>query len=107
MKKNKLGVKIGLGLLIIVIIALIGVIIWGITSGNGFTFFEEPVVIYDNAFEGLESINVDAASYDVEIKESKPLLQNSSAVYDMKNVYDCSNARKIKINLMSKKKTEI
>ena len=28
---------------------------------------------------------------DVEIIESKPLLQNSSAVYDMKNVYDCSN----------------
>ena len=70
MKKNKLGVKIGLGLLIIVIIALIGVIIWGITSGNGFPFSEEPVVIYDNAFEGLESINVDVASYDVEIKES-------------------------------------
>ena len=28
---------------------------------------------------------------NVEIIESKPLLQNSSAVYDMKNVYDCSN----------------
>ena len=28
---------------------------------------------------------------DVEIIESKPLLQNSNAVYDMKNVYDCSN----------------
>jgi hypothetical protein len=28
---------------------------------------------------------------DVEIIESKPFLQNSSAVYDMKNVYDCSN----------------
>mgnify|MGYP007010043085 CR=1 FL=1 len=28
---------------------------------------------------------------DVEIIESKPLVQNSSAVYDMKNVYDCSN----------------
>ena len=70
MKKNKLGVKIGLGLLIIVIIALIGVIIWGITSGNGFTFFEEPVVIYDNAFEELASIDVDVTSYDVEIKES-------------------------------------
>ena len=28
---------------------------------------------------------------NVEIIESKPLLQNSSAVYDIKNVYDCSN----------------
>ena len=28
---------------------------------------------------------------NVEIIESKPLVQNSSAVYDMKNVYDCSN----------------
>ena len=28
---------------------------------------------------------------NVEIIESKLLLQNSSAVYDMKNVYDCSN----------------
>ena len=28
---------------------------------------------------------------NVEIIESKPFLQNSSAVYDMKNVYDCSN----------------
>lgn len=28
---------------------------------------------------------------NVEIIESKPLMQNSSAVYDMKNVYDCSN----------------
>ena len=28
---------------------------------------------------------------NVEIIESKPLLQNSSAVYDMKNVHDCSN----------------
>ena len=28
---------------------------------------------------------------DVEIIESKPLMQNNVAVYDMKNVYDCSN----------------
>ena len=28
---------------------------------------------------------------DVEIIESKPLVQNNNAVYDMKNVYDCSN----------------
>lgn len=28
---------------------------------------------------------------DVEIIESKPLMQNNNAVYDMKNVYDCSN----------------
>ena len=28
---------------------------------------------------------------DVEIIESKPLLQNNSVVYDMKNIYDCSN----------------
>ena len=28
---------------------------------------------------------------DVEIIESKPLMQNNKAVYDMKNVYDCSN----------------
>ena len=41
MKKNKLGIKICLGILIIVILALIGVIIWGIKSGNGFTFFEK------------------------------------------------------------------
>ena len=70
MKKNKLGVKIGLGLLIIVILALIGVIIWGIKSGNGFTFFEKPVIIYDNTFEKIASINVDVTSYDVELKES-------------------------------------
>ena len=70
MKKNKLGIKIGLGVLIIVILALIGVIIWGIKSGNGFTFFEKPVIIYDNAFEKIASINVDVTSYDVELKES-------------------------------------
>ena len=70
MKKNKLGIKIGLGILIIVILALIGVIIWGIKSGNGFTFFEKPVIIYDNTFERITSINVDVTSYDVEIKES-------------------------------------
>lgn len=70
MKKNKLGIKIGLGLLIIVILALIGVIIWGIKSGNGFTFFEKPVIIYDNTFEKIASINVDVTSYDVELKES-------------------------------------
>ena len=28
---------------------------------------------------------------NVEIIESKPLMQNNNAVYDMKNVYDCSN----------------
>ena len=28
---------------------------------------------------------------DVEIIESKPLMQNNNAVYDMKSVYDCSN----------------
>ena len=28
---------------------------------------------------------------DVEIIESKPLMQNNVAVHDMKNVYDCSN----------------
>ena len=28
---------------------------------------------------------------NVEIIESKPLIQNNNAVYDMKNVYDCSN----------------
>ena len=70
MKKNKLGIKICLGLLIIVILALIGVIIWGIKSGNGFTFFEKPVIIYDNTFEKIASINVDVTSYDVELKES-------------------------------------
>ena len=70
MKKNKLGIKIGLGILIIVILALIGVIIWGIKSGNGFTFFEKPVIIYDNTFEKIASINVDVTSYDVELKES-------------------------------------
>ena len=70
MKKNKLGIKIGLGVLIIVILALIGVIIWGIKSGNGFTFFEKPVIIYDNTFEKIASINVDVNSYDVELKES-------------------------------------
>ena len=70
MKKNKLGIKIGLGVLIIVILALIGVIIWGIKSGNGFTFFEKPVIIYDNTFEKIASINVDVTSYDVELKES-------------------------------------
>lgn len=70
MKKNKLGIKIGLGILIIVILALIGVIIWGIKSGNGFTFFEKPVIIYDNTFEKIASINVDVNSYDVELKES-------------------------------------
>ena len=70
MKKNKLGIKIGLGVLIIVILALIGVIIWGIKSENGFTFFEKPVIIYDNTFEKIASINVDVTSYDVELKES-------------------------------------
>ena len=70
MKKNKLGIKIGLEILIIVILALIGVIIWGIKSGNGFTFFEKPVIIYDNTFEKIASINVDVTSYDVELKES-------------------------------------
>ena len=70
MKKNKLGIKICLGILIIVILALIGVIIWGIKSGNGFTFFEKPVIIYDNTFEKIASINVDVTSYDVELKES-------------------------------------
>ena len=70
MKKNKLGIKICLGVLIIVILALIGVIIWGIKSGNGFTFFEKPVIIYDNTFEKIASINVDVNSYDVELKES-------------------------------------
>ena len=70
MKKNKLGIKICLGVLIIVILALIGVIIWGIKSGNGFTFFEKPVIIYDNTFEKIASINVDVTSYDVELKES-------------------------------------
>lgn len=70
MKKNKLGIKIGLGVLIIVILALIGVIIWGIKSGNGFTFFEKSVIIYDNTFEKIASINVDVTSYDVELKES-------------------------------------
>ena len=28
---------------------------------------------------------------NVEIIESKPLMQNNNAVYDMKSVYDCSN----------------
>lgn len=70
MKKNKLVIKICLGILIIVILALIGVIIWGIKSGNGFTFFEKPVIIYDNTFEKIASINVDVTSYDVELKES-------------------------------------
>lgn len=28
---------------------------------------------------------------DVEIIESKPLMQNNVAAHDMKNVYDCSN----------------
>ena len=70
MKKNKLGIKICLGVLIIVILALIGVIIWGIKSENGFTFFEKPVIIYDNTFEKIASINVDVTSYDVELKES-------------------------------------
>ena len=70
MKKNKLGIKIGLGILIIVILALIGVIIWGIKSGNGFNYFKKPVIIYDNTFEKIASINVDVTSYDVELKES-------------------------------------
>lgn len=68
MKKSKLVIKIGI--LIVVIIALIGLMLWGIKSDNGFTFFEQSVLIYNNAFEEIESINVDITSYDVKIEES-------------------------------------
>ena len=71
MKKNKLVLKISICILIIIIIALIGVVIWGIISGNGFTFFEKPTVIYQETFEDIENVIVNVTSYDIEIKESE------------------------------------
>ena len=36
----------------------------------GLLFLKKPVIIYDNTFEKIASINVDVTSYDVELKES-------------------------------------
>ena len=41
---------------------------------------------------------------DVEIIESKPLMQNNIAVHDMKNVYDCSNVTANNILLIDSNK---
>ena len=41
---------------------------------------------------------------DVEIIESKPLMQNNVAVHDMKNVYDCSNVTANNILLIDNNK---
>ena len=69
MKNKKLIITIII-ILVMIIIALVGTVIWGISNGSNFSFFEEEVVLLDESFKDINEITVNVKSYDVEIKES-------------------------------------
>lgn len=70
MKKNKKWIITNIILLIVIILALVGFMIYGIAKGGTFSFFEKAASLYENTFQDITQINVDVTGYDVELRKS-------------------------------------
>ena len=70
MKKNKKWIITSIILLIVIILALVGFMIYGIAKGGTFPFFEKTTSLYENTFQDITQINVDVTGYDVELRKS-------------------------------------
>ena len=68
--KNK-KIIISIIVLGVIALALIGLVIFGIVKGGNFSFLEKTSTIYEQSFENITNIEVDVASYDVKIEESR------------------------------------